>query len=311
MWGYIVKRILSGVLTIWFIATATFFAMHAVPGDPLSNERAVSAEIRRNLIAKYGFDKPLTTQYMLYLRNMLQGDFGISFTQQNRRVNDIIREHFPVSALLGVVALVIAIFGAVVWGSLSARYRERWPDAAIMGLVICAVSVPSFVIAAVAQWLLLALDRNFGVSLLPVAGWGSWRHVILPAWILGLATMAYMTRLLRASLLEIAQADYLRTARAKGLSRTRIFFFHQLRNALLPVITILGPTIAAITTGGFVVELIFAIPGLGRYFVEAVQQLDYTVIMGTTVFYGAFLVLMVLVVDIIYGIVDPRIRVGR
>lgn len=311
MWGYIVKRILSGVLTIWFIATATFFAMHAVPGDPLSNERAVSAEIRRNLIAKYGFDKPLTTQYMLYLRNMLQGDFGISFTQQNRRVNDIIREHFPVSALLGVVALVIAIFGAVVWGSLSARYRERWPDAAIMGLVICAVSVPSFVIAAVAQWLLLALDRNFGVSLLPVAGWGSWRHVILPAWILGLATMAYMTRLLRASLLEIAQADYLRTARAKGLSRTRIFFFHQLRNALLPVITILGPTIAAITTGGFVVELIFAIPGLGRYFVEAVQQLDYTVIMGTTVFYGAFLVLMVLVVDIIYGIADPRIRVGR
>lgn len=311
MWRYIVKRLLSGALTIWFIATATFFAMHAVPGDPLSNERAMSAEIRRNLIVKYGFDKPLITQYSLYLKNMLQGDFGISFTQQNRRVNDIIREHFPVSALLGVIALTIAVSGAVIWGSLSARYRQRWPDAAIMGMVICAVSVPSFVVAAVAQWLLLAIQNKFGVSLLPVAGWGSWQHVILPAWVLGLGTMAYMTRLLRASLLEIAQADYLRTARAKGLSSTRIFFSHQLRNAILPVITILGPTVAAIATGGFVVELIFAIPGLGRYFVEAVQQLDYTVIMGTTVFYGAFLVLMVLVVDIIYGIADPRIRVNR
>lgn len=311
MWRYILKRLLSGAITIWFIATATFFAMHAVPGDPLSTERAMSAEIRRNLVAKYGFDKPLATQYFLYLRNMAHGDFGISFTQQNRRVNDIIREHFPVSALLGVIALIIAMVGAVLWGSISASYRERWPDTAIMAMVIFAVSVPSFVIAAMVQWVLLVLQRKFDVSLLPVAGWGSWQHVILPAWVLGLGTMAYMTRLLRASLLEITQADYLRTARAKGLSSARIFFSHQLRNALLPVITILGPTIAAITTGGFVVELVFAIPGLGRYFVEAVQQLDYTVIMGTTVFYGAFLVLMVLLVDIVYGFADPRIRVSR
>lgn len=308
---YIAKRLLAGALTVWFIATATFFAMHVVPGDPLSSERAVSAEIRRNLVAKYGLDQPLPKQYAMYLGNMLRGDFGISFTQQNRRVNDIIREHFPVSALLGVIALCIATVGAVFWGAVSAHYRERWPDAAIMAMVICAVSVPSFVIAALAQWLLLASERKFGVSLLPVAGWGSWRHVLLPAWVLGLGTMAYMTRLLRASLLEVAQADYVRTARAKGLSPVRIFFFHRLRNAVLPVITVLGPTIAAITTGGFVVELIFAIPGLGRYFVEAVQQLDYTVIMGTTVFYGAFLVAMVLVVDIIYGIADPRIRVIR
>ncbi|HET8710573.1 MAG TPA: ABC transporter permease [Spongiibacteraceae bacterium] len=311
MWRYLVKRLLSGVLTVWFIATATFFAMHAVPGDPLSSERAVSTEIRRNLVAKYGLDQPLAKQYLLYLHNMLHGDFGISFTQQNRRVNDIIREHFPVSALLGVIALIIATSGAIVWGAVSAHCRERWPDTAIMALVICAVSVPSFVIAAIAQWLLLAIERRFGIALLPVAGWGSWRHVILPAWVLGLGTMAYMTRLLRATLLEVAQADYLRTARAKGLSSARIFVRHQLRNALLPVITVLGPTIAAITTGGFVVELIFAIPGLGRYFVEAVQQLDYTVIMGTTVFYGAFLVAMVLIVDIVYGIADPRIRMGR
>lgn len=311
MWRYIGRRLLSGVLTIWFIATATFFAMHAVPGDPLGDERAVAPEIRRNLIQKYGLDRPLLEQYALYLRNMARGDFGISFTQQNRRVNDIIREHFPVSALLGVTALAIASVGAVLWGALSARYRRRWPDTLIMLLVICGVSVPSFVIAALAQWLLLALNRELGFSLLPVAGWGSWQHLLLPAWVLGLGTMAYMTRLLRASLLEVAQADYLRTARAKGLPRAQIFFRHQLRNALLPVITVLGPAIAAITTGGFVVELIFAIPGLGRYFVEAVQQLDYTVIMGTTVFYGAFLVLMVLLVDIAYGFADPRIRVAQ
>jgi len=311
MWRYIIKRLLSGVITIWFIATATFFAMHFVPGDPLSDARAATPEIRKNLQIKYGLDRPLSTQYFLYLRNMARGDFGISFTQQNRRVNDIIRAHFPVSALLGVIALFIAVVGAVVWGAVSAHFRQRWPDHLIMLVVICAVSMPGFVIAALLQWLLLALDRYFGVSLLPVAGWGSWRHVLLPAWVLGLSTMAYMTRLLRANLLEVAHADYLRTARAKGLTPARIFFRHQLRNALLPVITVLGPAIAAITTGGFVVELMFAIPGLGRYFVEAVQQLDYTVIMGTTVFYGAFLVLMVLLVDILYGFVDPRIRVGH
>lgn len=309
MWRYILQRLLSGALTIWFIATATFFAMHFVPGDPLGNERAVSPEIRRNLQIKYGLDQPLAKQYVVFLRNMASGDFGISFTQRNRRVNDIIREHFPVSAILGVVALLIATAGAVLWGAVSAHFRKRWPDTMIMLVVITAVSVPSFVAAALVQWLALALNRQLGFVVLPVAGWGTWRHVLLPAWVLGLGTMAYMTRLMRASLLEVAQNDYLRTARAKGLSAARIFFRHQLRNAVLPVITVLGPAIAAITTGGFVVELMFAVPGLGRYFVEAVQQLDYTVIMGTTVFYGAFLVLMVLLVDIIYGVVDPRIRI--
>jgi ABC-type dipeptide/oligopeptide/nickel transport system permease component len=311
MWTYIYKRLFSGAITIWFIATATFFAMHAVPGDPLGNEKAVSAEIHRNLQIKYGLDQPLPQQYLRYLGNMLRGDFGISYTQQNRRVNDIIREHFPVSALLGVVALIIATLGAVFWGALAATYRDRWPDALIMLSVVLGVSVPSFVLAALGQWSLLQLNRWLGFSVLPVAGWGTFAHVLMPALILGVSTMAYMTRLMRASLLEVAQTDYLRTARAKGLGAWRVFYRHQLRNAVLPVITVLGPAIAAITTGGFVVELIFAIPGLGRYFVEAVQQLDYTVIMGTTVFYGAFLVSMVLVVDIVYGLVDPRIRVGR
>ena len=309
MLTYILKRLLAGALTIWFIATATFFTMHAVPGDPLSGEKAVSSEIRRNLAQRYGLDKPLPVQYGIYLGNMLRGDFGISYTQQNRRVNDIIREHFSVSASLGLLALLFATSGAILWGTLSAIYRDRWPDIAIMVMVIFGISVPGFVVAALAQWGILQFNQWVGFNLLPVAGWGGFRHMLVPALVLGLGTMAYMTRLMRSSMLEVAGADYLRTARAKGLGPTRIFFRHQLRNAVLPVITVLGPAVAAITTGGFAVELIFAIPGLGRYFVQAVQELDYTVIMGTTVFYGAFLVLMVLAVDIAYGFIDPRIRV--
>jgi ABC-type dipeptide/oligopeptide/nickel transport system permease component len=180
-----------------------------------------------------------------------------------------------------------------------------------MFMVIISVSVPSFVFAALGQLAILRLNEAVGMSLLPVAGWGTLAHMIVPSLVLGLGTMAFLTRLMRSSMLEVADTDYIRTARAKGLSPTRIFFRHQLRNAILPVVTVLGPSIAAITTGGFVVELVFAIPGLGRYFVQAVQQLDYTVIMGTTVFYGAFLVLMVIAVDIVYGLVDPRIQVTK
>ncbi len=308
MLAYTLKRLLAGVITVWFIATATFIAMHMVPGDPLMNDKAVSAEIRKNLEQKYGLDKPVTEQYFIYLGNMLRGDFGISFTQQNRRVNDIIRDHFPVSATLGLLAIFFAATGGVLWGALTAIYRNRMPDIIIMFLVILGISVPSFVFAALGQLMLVNINSMLGYSLIPVAGWGTFAHMLMPSLVLGLGTMAFLTRLMRSSMLEVVNADYIKTARAKGLSPVRIFFRHQLRNAILPVITVLGPSIAAITTGGFVVELVFAIPGLGRYFVQAVQQLDYTVIMGTTVFYGAFLVFMVIIVDILYGFVDPRVR---
>ena len=293
---------------MWFIATATFIAMHNVPGDPLSSDKAVSEEIRANLEAKYGLDRPVTQQYLIYMKNLLRGDFGISFTQKNREVNDIIREHFPVSATLGILAIVFAGLGGVLWGALTALYRNRLPDIVIMFLVILGISVPSFVFAALGQLALVNLNDLLGVSLLPVAGWGTVWHMLVPSLVLGLGTMAYLTRLMRSSMLEIISSDFVRTARAKGLPATQIFTRHQLRNAILPVITVLGPSIAAITTGGFVVEMVFAIPGLGRYFVQAVQQLDYTVIMGTTVFYGAFLVFMVIVVDLLYGWIDPRVR---
>ena len=308
MLKYTLGRILSGLVTIWFIATATFLAMHAVPGDPLMNEKATSPEIRENLARKYGLDKPIVEQYVIYLGNMVQGDFGISFTQQNRKVNDIIQDHFPVSAALGILAITFAALGGILWGALTALYRNQLPDIIIMFLVILGISVPSFVFAALGQLLLVNINQWFNISFLPVAGWGTFAHMIVPSLVLGLGTMALLTRLMRSSMLEIVNEDFIRTARAKGLSPSRIFFQHQLRNAILPVVTVLGPQIAAITTGGFVVELVFAIPGLGRYFVQAVQQLDYTVIMGTTVFYGAFLVFMVILVDIIYGFIDPRVR---
>jgi ABC-type dipeptide/oligopeptide/nickel transport system permease component len=305
--SYIVKRLAQGVITVWFIATSTFIAMHAVPGDPLSGERLTNERIRANLEARYGLDQPLLEQYAIYMGGMLRGDFGVSFAQENRRVNDIIREHFPVSATLGLLALAFAAFGGIVWGALTATYRNRLPDVVIMFLVILGISVPSFVVAAVSQLALVNVNSWLGFSLLPVAGWGTIWHMLVPSMVLGLSTMAYLTRLMRSSMLEITSADFIRTARAKGLPPARIFLKHELRNAVLPVVTVLGPAIATITTGGFVVELVFAIPGLGRYFVEAVHQLDYTVIMGSTTFYGAFLVLMVIIVDVLYGFIDPRV----
>jgi ABC-type dipeptide/oligopeptide/nickel transport system permease component len=209
-----------------------------------------------------------------------------------------------------MLSLFFATLGGVLWGALTAIYRNRLPDAIIMFLVILGISIPSFVFAALSQLVLLKLNQWAGTTILPVAGWGGFSYMLVPALVLGLSTMAFLTRLMRSSMLEVANTDYIRTARAKGLSTTRIFIRHQLRNAILPVITVLGPAIAIITTGGFVVESVFAIPGLGRYFVQAVAQLDYTVIMGTTVFFGAFLVLMVIAVDILYGFIDPRIRLG-
>jgi ABC-type dipeptide/oligopeptide/nickel transport system permease component len=307
---YTLKRLIQGLITVWFIATATFLAMHAVPGDPLSGAKAMTPEIRKNLEMKYGLDKPVGQQYLIYMGNLAHGDLGISFTQKNREVNDIIREHFPVSATLGIMAVVFAGLGGTLFGALTALYRNKWPDTVIMIAVILGISVPSFVFAAFAQLAMVKINGAIGFSLLPVAGWGSVSHMIMPSLVLGLGTMAYLTRLMRSSMLEIISSDYIRTANAKGLPPTRIFLKHEMRNAVMPVVTVLGPAIAAITTGSFVIELVFAIPGLGRYFVQAVQQLDYTVIMGTTVFFGAFLVLMVILVDLLYGFIDPRVRVS-
>jgi ABC-type dipeptide/oligopeptide/nickel transport system permease component len=309
--SYILKRIFSGIVTVFLIATITFFGMHSVPGDPLLKGKAVNETVRKNLEARYGLDKPVSTQYVVFLTNMLKGDFGISFTQQNRTVNDIIKEHFPISALLGFFAITIAAIGGIIFGAITALKKNQWSDRVIMFFVIISVAVPGFVFAALSQSIISEIKTRFGVEILPVAGWGTVQHMVLPSLILGLGTLAFLTRLMRSSMLEVTHQDYIRTAKAKGVPPLRIFFRHQLRNAILPVVTYLGPAIAGITTGGFVAELVFAVPGLGRYFVQAIQQLDYTVIMGLTVFFGAYLVFMIILVDIIYGFVDPRIKVSK
>ncbi len=311
MLRYVIKRLFSGLLTVYFIATVTFLAMHFVPGDPITGGKARSPEIRKNLEQKYGLDKPVSVQYVIYIKNMLKGDFGISYTQQNRSVNDIIRAHFPVSATLGIFAILICTSVGIVMGSLAGVYRGRAIDKWGTFAVLIGISVPSFVFAVFGQYLITEINKFTGSTFLPVGGWGTFKHMVLPAIVLELSTLAFLTRLMRSSLLEVVNQDYIRTAKAKGLPQLRIFFSHELRNAILPVITFLGPAIAAITTGGFVVEYVFAIPGLGQYFVQAVQQLDYTVIMGLTVFYGAFLVFMVILVDIIYGLIDPRISLSK
>lgn len=223
MLRYTLGRLLSGIITVWFIATATFLAMHAVPGDPLMNEKATTAEIRENLARKYGLDRPLAEQYVIYLSNMIQGDFGISFTQQNRRVNDIIKDHFPVSAALGILAITFAALGGILWGAITALYRNQLPDIIIMFLVILGISVPSFVFAALGQLLLVNLNQWFGTSILPVAGWGTFSHMLMPSLVLGLGTMALLTRLMRSSMLEVVNEDFIKTAKAKGLSPQRIF----------------------------------------------------------------------------------------
>ncbi|OQW46302.1 MAG: peptide ABC transporter permease [Proteobacteria bacterium SG_bin7] len=312
MFAYVIKRLVYGVATILILATLIFFLMHAAPGDPLLGEKASSPEIRANLVKHYGLDQPLLVQYGRFMYSVfIKWDFGISYAQKNRFVNDIIREHFPVSAVLGLLAIVMAAVGGILFGALTALYRNKLPDRIIMILVIIGVSVPNFVFAAWGQFFIVKINAFFDATVIPVAGWGTFQHMLAPAFFLELGTLAYLTRLMRSSMLEVVNTDYIRTAKAKGLSPARIFFQHQFRNAILPIVTVLGYAFAAITTGGFVVETLFAVPGLGRYFVLAVQQLDYTVIMGTGVFYGSYLIIMANIIDIIYGFVDPRIRVNR
>ena len=307
---YVLKRLISGFITVFFIASFTFFGMHMIPGDPLSQDKAMTEESRAALNKKYGFDKSLYEQYFIFLKNTSKGDFGLSFTKKGQEVTDIIKDGFKISVKLGVMAILFAAFGGILWGAITAKYRNKWPDYVIMVFVILGISVPSFVFASFAQLGIVHINQTFNL-VLPYRGDDSFVSLIVPALVLGLGTMAFLTRLMRSSLLEVINSDFVRTAKAKGLSPKQIFFSYELRNSILPVITIIGPAIAGITTGSFVIETIFTIPGLGKHFVEGVQQNDYTLIMGTTVFYGSFLVLMVLLVDIVYGFVDPRIQVEK
>jgi ABC-type dipeptide/oligopeptide/nickel transport system permease component len=302
MLRFIANRLLIAIVAVFVLATLTFFLLRLVPGDPLAAPR-LTQEVKERLREHYGLDKPVIEQYAIYMTHLLRGDFGYSLMSRGRRVNTIIAEAFPVSLDLGIRAMAIAIVFGLFLGITAALNRGKALDYLTVALVIVGVSVPSFVVAGVLQYWL-----GVQLKLLPVARYESFWHTIMPSFALGIGTMATIARYMRTSMLEIMHADYIRTARAKGLRPAQIVWRHQIRNALFPILTILGPTVASVLTGSFVIESIFAIPGLGQHFVLAMQNLDYTLVLGLTVFFGTFLIAMNFLVDVAYGLIDPRIR---
>ncbi|MFY9140220.1 MAG: ABC transporter permease [Thermacetogeniaceae bacterium] len=305
MFRFLARRVATIFLSLFFIVTLTFFMMKAIPGGPFKSEKALPPQIEQAINEKYHLDDPLWKQYLDYLVRTARWDLGPSFKYQYVTVNDIIRDYFPVSAQLGAVSVILALGLGISAGIISALKQNQIQDYGTMVLATLGFSVPSFVIAGLLQYLFA-----YKWHLLPPAMWGSWQNMVMP--VLSLATLptCVIARLMRTSMLEVLQQDYIKTARAKGLPARKIITGHVLRNAILPVVTYLGPLIAAIFTGSFIIEYIFAVPGLGRSFVTSVQNRDYTVIMGTTVFYSLFLMIMNLIVDIAYAIIDPRIKLA-
>ena len=303
MFKSIVGRIVSMLLVLWVIITVTFVLMHAIPGGPFTAEKALPEAVMKNIEARYRLNDPLPKQYVDYWANLLRGDLGPSFKYESRSVNEIIAEGFPDSAELGLVAVSLSVLIGIPAGMAGALYQNRWPDHLVMLLATVGISVPSFILAT-----LLIFCFALWLRILPAAMWGAPEYVILPALALAGMPTAFIARLTRSSMLEVLAQDYIRTARAKGIAPFTILWRHALKNALLPVVTYLGPMIAAIFTGSFVIESIFAIPGLGRHFVTSIYNRDYTVILGITVFYSALLVLMNFLVDLAYLWLDPRIK---
>ncbi|MCL6611319.1 MAG: ABC transporter permease [Peptococcaceae bacterium] len=301
---YVLRRIVTMSLALWLIITATFVIMHSVPGGPFSSEKNAPPAVMQNLNARYRLNDPYWKQYLDYLLNMARLDLGPSF-KYDRSVNEIISQGFPVSAQLGAVAVSIALGAGVILGVAAAWKQNRWQDYTAMSLAALGFSVPSFILSGLLMYIFA-----YKLMWLPPAMWGGWQHAVMPALALSALPTAFIARLMRSSMLEVLQQDYIKTARAKGLSPAAILVNHALKNALMPVATYLGPLVAAVFTGSFVVETVFAIPGLGRYFVISVLNRDYTLILGLTVFYAVFLMLMNFIVDLVYMFLDPRIKLA-
>lgn len=302
---YILKRVAISVVTVFVLVTVVFFLARMIPGGPF-NDPKMSAAARENLNAYYGFDKPVQEQYVIYLNNLLHGNFGYSTKYPSRTVNDLLAGAFPYSADLGLRALCFAVSFGLVFGIMSALNRGNKLDLFFVFIAVLGTSVPDFIMGAL-------LQHFFAIKwgLFPIAQYKGFSYTILPSIGLGFYTMASVSRIMRASMLEVVQQDYIKTAKSKGISRFRITWKHQIRNAIMPVVTMMGPTVAAVLTGTFVIESIFAIPGMGKYYVESVQNNDYSLILGMTAFYGTFLVFCNMVVDILYGVIDPRIRIAE
>ena len=312
MFKYVLKRLAYSIVTLFVLVALTFFLQHMLPGDPFIGDKALPDATMEALRAKYGLDKSLPEQFLIYLGNCLRGDLGLSI-QNNRPVTTIIYESFLVSFDLGIRAIIFALVLGVFLGTVAAIKRGKAIDTVCMFIALVGVSVPSFNMASLLQYFLgLQLTtalKDAGMSAMFAAtGWEAPNSKILPVLALGFGSLAQISRLTRTSMLDVLGQDYIKTARAKGLSQGAIIWRHALRNAIMPVVTVLGPITAGVLTGALVVENIFAVPGLGKYFVQSIQVLDYTMISGTTIFYGAFLILANLVVDLVYGIIDPRVK---
>jgi len=294
------------LITLWFVVTITFFLMHSIPGGPFDlNEKALPPQVLEALNEKYHLNDPLYKQYFDYLKGVATFELGPSFSRPGITVNQLIEQGFPVSARLGGLAALVVIGVGVPVGIISALKQNQWQDYVVTIFATLGVAVPGFVLGTLIVYVFSAR-----LDMLPAYGLDTWKHYIGPVVTLSGFSLAFVSRLTRSSLLEVMQQDYIRTARAKGLPELTVIFKHALKNSLIPVITYMGPMIAAIMTGSFVTEKIFAVPGMGRHFVESVGNRDYTVLLGTTIFYAAFAIFMIFLVDIAYGLIDPRIKLG-
>ena len=302
MYKYIGKRFITSLLTIWVVITVTFFLMRLMPGGPFDSEK-LTPQVKANMEVKYGLDKPLIEQYGMYMKNLVQGDLGESMIFKGRQVSDTISKSFPASAKIGMVAVAIAIVGGIILGTLAALKNGKWPDKLIVVIATLCTTIPSFVIGAVLIYVLAVQ-----LAILPATGFNDWKNYIMPCMALSAASLSFITRLTRSKLIDVLKADYIRTAKAKGLSKGTIIFKHALRNSLIPIITYVGPLVASILTGSFVTEKIFAIPGLGNEFVQSVTNRDYSMLLGVTVFYCTMLIFFTFIVDILYVVIDPRIK---
>ena len=317
--SFLVNRIIMGLVTLWLVVTITFFLLHLLPGDPFQSEKAIPPKIKENLMAKYHLDKPIGEQYVQYLKSVSKGDLGESMKVRGRTVNDVIKKSFPISADLGARSIIFALVVGIPLGIVAALKRGKYQDKIAMIIAVIGISVPSFVLAGLMQKYFVDVHNGFLIDKLGLpdflrirlSGWDSPEKKILPVVALGLYTVALIARLLRDKMIEVMGQDYIRLAIAKGVKPRDIVVKHALRNAILPIVTIMGPTIAAVLTGSFVIEKVFTIPGLGKYYIQSINDRDYTMVLGVTVFYAAFLILMMILMDIVYALVDPKIKLGK
>lgn len=302
MGRFVIKRLIVALFTLLVVATITFFLMNLIPGGPFNTEKATAKQVEA-MERKYGLDRPLLEQYFSYLGRLIRLDLGDSYKRIGFTVNEILADKFPVSAKMGIIAVLLSVGIGIPIGTLAAFKRNKPADRIVMFVTTLGIAMPNFVVAT----LMLIF---FGVFLgwLPTLGLTTWRHYIMPCIALSLYPTCFIARLMRSSLLDVLSQDYIKTARAKGLLERKVLFKHALRNSIIPVVTYLGPLAAAVLTGGFVVERIFTIPGMGKFFVESISNRDYPLIMGATVFYSALLIFMNLMVDLMYGVIDPRIK---